>query len=87
MNVCVHTGMTIESTLEFLSNEIATVDENLAFVLRRTTERARVVGLEKALAEFYDIVPTTEAQSFVMTLTQSLQYGSSVGLGTRDIGN
>ncbi|PKF78146.1 pilus assembly protein TadC [Vibrio sp. vnigr-6D03] len=79
MNVCVHTGMTIESTLEFLSNEIATVDENLAFVLRRNTERARVVGLEKALAEFYDIVPTTEAQSFVMTLTQSLQYGSSVG--------
>ncbi|BDU36995.1 type II secretion system F family protein [Vibrio nigripulchritudo] len=79
MNVCVHTGMTIESSLEFLSKEIATVDENLAYVLRRTTERSRLVGLEKALAEFYETVPTTEAQSFVMTLTQSLQYGSSVG--------
>lgn len=79
MNVCVHTGMTIESSLEFLSKEIATVDENLAYVLRKTTERSRLVGLEKALEEFYEMVPTTEAQSFVMTLTQSLQYGSSVG--------
>ncbi|CCN40613.1 type II secretion system F family protein [Vibrio nigripulchritudo] len=79
MNVCVHTGMTIESSLDFLSKEIATVDENLAYVLRKTTERSRLVGLEKALEEFYEMVPTTEAQSFVMTLTQSLQYGSSVG--------
>ncbi|PMO68206.1 pilus assembly protein TadC [Vibrio splendidus] len=79
MNVCVHTGMTLEASLEYLSNELKMVDENLAFVVQTTSERAKVVGLDKALSEFYDLVPTTEAQSFVMTLTQSLKYGSSVG--------
>ncbi|WP_207551956.1 type II secretion system F family protein [Vibrio sp. 10N.222.47.A9] len=79
MNVCVHTGMTLEASLEYLSHELKMVDENLAFVVQTTSERAKVVGLDKALSEFYDLVPTTEAQSFVMTLTQSLKYGSSVG--------
>ncbi|MEZ8534598.1 type II secretion system F family protein [Vibrio cyclitrophicus] len=79
MNVCVHTGMTLEASLEYLSNELKMVDENLAFVVQKTSERAKIVGLDKALSEFYDLVPTTEAQSFVMTLTQSLKYGSSVG--------
>ncbi|HCE3069066.1 TPA: type II secretion system F family protein, partial [Vibrio parahaemolyticus] len=79
MNVCVHTGMTLEASLDYLSNELKTVDENLAYVVKKTSERAKIVGLDRALTEFYDLVPTTEAQSFVMTLTQSLKYGSSVG--------
>ncbi|AIW16207.1 type II secretion system F family protein [Vibrio tubiashii] len=79
MNVCVHTGMTIESSLDYLSKELATVDRNLAYVVRVTVERSRLVGLEKALEEFYDLVPTSESQSFVMTLVQSLQFGSSIG--------
>ncbi|MDW2052056.1 type II secretion system F family protein, partial [Vibrio sp. 977] len=49
------------------------------YVVKKTSERAKIVGLDRALTEFYDLVPTTEAQSFVMTLTQSLKYGSSVG--------
>ncbi|MDC5819372.1 type II secretion system F family protein [Vibrio europaeus] len=79
MNVCVHTGMTIESSLDYLSKELAAVDRNLAYVVRVTVERSRLVGLEKALEEFYDLVPTSESQSFVMTLVQSLQFGSSIG--------
>ncbi|WP_064604974.1 type II secretion system F family protein [Photobacterium sp. J15] len=79
MTVCVQTGMTIESSLEHLAKEISTVDENLAYVVKTTVERARLVGIEKAINEFVDLVPTSEAQSFAMTLNQSLQYGSSVG--------
>ncbi|MFS1502715.1 type II secretion system F family protein [Vibrio lentus] len=79
MNVCVHTGMTIESSLEYLAKELHSVDSNLAHVVRVTVERSRLVGLEKALEEFYELVPTSESQSFVMTLVQSLQFGSSVG--------
>ncbi|MHC6529217.1 MULTISPECIES: type II secretion system F family protein [unclassified Vibrio] len=79
MNVCVHTGMTIESSLDYLSKELQTVDRNLAYVVRVTVERARLVGIEKALEEFYELVPTSESQSFVMTLVQSLQFGSSIG--------
>ena len=79
MNVCVHTGMTIESSLEYLAKELHSVDSNLAHVVRVTVERSRLVGLEKALEEFYELVPTSESQSFVMTMVQSLQFGSSVG--------
>ncbi|MEF3020270.1 type II secretion system F family protein [Vibrio mimicus] len=79
MNVCVHTGMTIEACLEYLAFELRTVDHHLAYVVKKTVERSKLVGLEKALNEFYDLVPTAEAQSFVMTMTQSLKYGSSIG--------
>ncbi|OLQ81642.1 pilus assembly protein TadC [Photobacterium proteolyticum] len=79
MTMCVHTGMTIEATLEHLAKELVTVDRDLAYVVMKTVERARVIGIEKAIKEFYETVPTSEAQSFVMTLSQSLQYGSSVG--------
>ncbi|MCY9843645.1 type II secretion system F family protein [Vibrio caribbeanicus] len=79
MNVCVHTGMTIESSLEYLAKELQLVDRQLARVVTLTVERAKIVGLDKALQEFYDLVPTSESQSMVMTLVQSLQFGSSVG--------
>ncbi|HFQ5197111.1 TPA: type II secretion system F family protein [Vibrio vulnificus] len=84
MNVCVHTGMTIEATLEYLAKELQTVDKYLAFTVNVTVQRSKVIGINKALEEFYEMVPSSEAQSFVMTLIQSLQFGSSVGqvLGT-----
>ncbi|EGR0106794.1 pilus assembly protein TadC [Vibrio vulnificus] len=84
MNVCVHTGMTIEASLEYLAKELQTVDKYLAFTVNATVQRSKVIGIEKALEEFYEMVPSSEAQSFVMTLVQSLQFGSSVGqvLGT-----
>ncbi|USD38918.1 MULTISPECIES: type II secretion system F family protein [Ferrimonas] len=79
MNVCVHTGMTIEASLAHLAGELVMVDPHLARVVRVTVERSKVVGIEKAINEFYELVPTSETQSFVMTIVQSLQYGSSVG--------
>ncbi|EOB6678948.1 type II secretion system F family protein [Vibrio vulnificus] len=84
MNVCVHTGMTIEATLEYLAKELQTVDKYLAFTVNVTVQRSKVIGIEKSLEEFYEMVPSSEAQSFVMTLVQSLKFGSSVGqvLGT-----
>ncbi|EIE1223975.1 type II secretion system F family protein [Vibrio vulnificus] len=84
MNVCVHTGMTIEATLEYLAKELQMVDKYLAFTVNVTVQRSKVIGIEKALEEFYEMVPSSEAQSFVMTLVQSLKFGSSVGqvLGT-----
>lgn len=79
MNVCVHTGMTVESSLEYLGEELEAIDLSLAYVIKATVDRSKIVGIEKALNEFYDLVPTPESQSFVMTLVQSLQFGSSVG--------
>lgn len=79
MNVCVHTGMTIEASLEYLAKELQTVDKYLAHTVNATVQRSKVVGIEKALEEFQQLVPSSEAQSFVMTLVQSLKFGSSVG--------
>ena len=36
------------------------------------------MGLEQALDEMFDRVPSNEMRSFVMTLKQSIQYGSSI---------
>ncbi len=78
MGVCVQTGMTIEASLSYLSQEMAGFDRDLAYMLKRTNDRAHIVGLEKSLDELYKRLPTPEIRSFVMTLNQSLQYGSSI---------
>ncbi|USD66701.1 type II secretion system F family protein [Vibrio sp. SCSIO 43136] len=78
MGVCVQTGMTIESSMGYLGKEMANFDKDLAYMLKKTNDRARLVGLEIALQELYERVPTPEVRSFVMTLNQSLQYGSSI---------
>lgn len=78
MAVCVQTGMTIEAAMSYLSKEMAGFDKDLTEVLRKTNDRARIVGLASALDELYLRIPSNEMRSFVMTLKQSLQYGSSI---------
>lgn len=72
------TGMTIEASVAYLAHEMEGFDADIAHMLHKTNERAKLVGLESALEELYARVPTNEVRSFVMTLNQSLQYGSSI---------
>lgn len=76
--VCVQTGMTIESSMNYLSKEMKDFDPDLGFILNRTRERMQLVGLDQALDEMFERVPSNEMRSFVMTLKQSIQYGSSI---------
>lgn len=78
MGVCVQTGMTIEAAMGYLAKEMVGFDRDIAHMLNKTNERAKIVGLEQSLEELYLRVPTAEIRSFVMTLNQSLQYGSSI---------
>ncbi len=78
MAVCVQTGMTIEASISYLAQEFGAFDKDLSHLLKKVDERARVVGLDQALQELYIQFPTNEIRSFVMTLNQSLQYGSSI---------
>lgn len=78
MAVCVQTGMTVEAAMTYLGKEMAGFDKDLSHMLNKTNDRAKLVGLEKALEELYTRVPSNEMRSFVMTLTQSLQYGTSI---------
>ena len=76
--VCVQTGMTIEAAMTYLSREMKSFDKDLGFLLTKTNDRTQIVGLEVALKELYERVPTNEMRSFIMTLNQSLQYGTSI---------
>lgn len=76
--VCVQTGMTIESSLGYLADEMHDFDIKLSRLLHRLNDRASIAGLDQALDELYEHIPTPEMRSFAMTLKQSLQYGSSI---------
>lgn len=78
MAICVQTGMTLESSIKYLSIELRSFDRELAKVLKQVDDRAQIHGLENALNELYRKLPTSEIRSFVMTLKQTLQYGSSI---------
>lgn len=78
MAICVQTGMTIEASMKYLSIEMRSFDSELSDLLEHTNNRARLVGMENALEELYRKVPSPEVRSFVMTLTQSIQHGSSI---------
>lgn len=78
MSMCVQTGMTVESSIHYLSSEIQGLDRDLSHTVNLVNNRAHLVGMEKALDEFYERYPLSEVRSFVLTLKQSLQYGSSI---------
>lgn len=78
MAVCVQTGMTLESALAYLADELQGFDKHLAYHIKRTAERARLTGLESALTELAVRINTQEVRSFTFTLLQSLQHGSSI---------
>lgn len=78
MGVCVQTGMTIEASISYLGHEMVGFDRITAHFLQQVDNRARLVGMEKALQEFYEQVPSQELHSFILTLTQSMHYGTSI---------
>lgn len=78
MAVCIQTGMTIESSLSYLSNELDDFDRDLCYHIRKTSDGAKVQSLEKALFDLSERLPTHEIRSFTLTLIQNLQYGTSI---------
>ena len=76
--VCIQTGMTIESAFEYISDELSRMDKDLSYAIKRLVSLSKVSSLEKALNEFLEQFPTSQVRSFVYTLNQSLQYGSSI---------
>ncbi|EEX34233.1 MULTISPECIES: type II secretion system F family protein [Vibrio] len=78
MAMCVQTGMTVEASIQYLSSELSALDKDLGHTMNIVNERSRLVGLDQALDELYQRFPATEVRSFVMTLKQSLRYGSAI---------
>lgn len=78
MSVCIQTGMTIEAALGYLGKELAEFDSDLCYQIKRTSDSAKIHGLEKALNDLSERIPTAPIRSFVLTIIQNLQYGTSV---------
>jgi tight adherence protein C len=85
MSVCVQTGMTLEATFRYLSDELQSFDKDLCYQIRKTSDGAAVKGMELALADLAERVPTSEVRSFALTLTQNIQYGTSISSVLTDL--
>lgn len=85
MSVCVQTGMTIEAALVYLGKELAEFDSDLCYQIKRTSNSAKIHGLEKALNDLSERIPTPPVRSFVLTIIQNLQYGTSVASVLSDL--
>ncbi|GAD78890.1 type II secretion system F family protein [Vibrio ezurae] len=78
MAVCVQTGMTLEAAFRYLGDELKSFDKDLCYQIRKTSDAAEVKGMEAALVDLTKRVPTPQVRSFALTLTQNIQYGTSV---------
>ncbi|CAM2793414.1 type II secretion system F family protein [Vibrio rarus] len=78
MSVCVQTGMTLEGAFRYLGEELQSFDKDLCYQIRKTSDAAEVKGMETALKDLSKRVPTPQVRSFTLTLTQNIQYGTSV---------
>lgn len=78
MAICVKTGLTIEASILYLGNNLERFDKDLSYQVNKLNDQIQVVGVDTALDEFYIRVPTSEVKSFIMSLKQSLKYGTSI---------
>lgn len=78
MSVCIQTGMTLEASFRYLGDELKSFDKDLCYQIRKTSDAAEVKGMEAALSDLTKRVPTPQVRSFALTLTQNIQYGTSV---------
>lgn len=85
MSVCVQTGMTIEAALVYLGKELAEFDADLCYQIKRTSDASRIHGLEKALNDLSERLPTPPVRSFVLTVIQNLQYGTPIAQVLSDL--
>ncbi|MDN2480404.1 type II secretion system F family protein [Vibrio agarivorans] len=78
MAVCIQTGMTIEASFAYLAKELQGFDKDLCYQIKKTSDAGKLYGIEKALTDLAERLPSAEMSSFVLTIIQNIQYGSSV---------
>ncbi|MEZ9578410.1 type II secretion system F family protein [Vibrio sp. 10N.261.55.C5] len=85
MSVCVQTGMTIEASFAYLSKELENFDRDLCYQIKKTSDFGKIQGIDKALYNLSERVPSPEMSSFVLTIIQNIQYGSSISMILSDL--
>ncbi|CNC50401.1 type II secretion system F family protein [Yersinia similis] len=76
--ICVQSGLTIESSLKFLAENVGDINDNFVPFLDRLVKKIEVNGLEAGLTNLQKELPSREVSMLCVTLQQSLRYGSSI---------
>ncbi|HFT5241900.1 TPA: type II secretion system F family protein [Yersinia enterocolitica] len=76
--ICVQSGLTIESSLKFLAENVGDINDNFVPFLDRLVKKIEVNGLEAGLIHLQKELPSREVSMLCVTLQQSLRYGSSI---------
>lgn len=76
--ICVQSGMSIQTSIQFLENSVKEVNPYFAPFLSKLIAKIEVSGLESALLDLQQELPSKEISMMCQTLKQSLKYGSGV---------
>lgn len=76
--VCVQSGMPIEASLKFLQGSISEINKAFAPFLNKLVSKIEVSGLESALVDLQNELPSKEISMMCSTLQQSIKYGSGI---------
>ncbi|WP_431810129.1 type II secretion system F family protein [Jejubacter sp. L23] len=85
MAVCVQSGMTVENSLRYISENTSDINPDIATMLERVMLKSEVSGINAALEQLYEEVPASEVGMLCTTLQQSIKHGSSIYLVLNDL--
>ncbi|MCW2488706.1 type II secretion system F family protein [Candidatus Symbiopectobacterium sp. NZEC127] len=78
MAVCIQSGMTVEKSMRYISDNTKHVNKDIARILERVMLKTEVSGINAALEQLYQEMASNEVRMFCTTLQQSINFGSSI---------
>ncbi|WP_440864850.1 type II secretion system F family protein [Symbiopectobacterium purcellii] len=78
MAVCIQSGMTVEKSMRYISDNTKHVNKDIAKILERVMLKTEVSGINAALEQLYQEIACNEVRMFCTTLQQSINFGSSI---------
>ncbi|MBG6248688.1 MULTISPECIES: type II secretion system F family protein [Symbiopectobacterium] len=76
--VCIQSGMTVEKSMRYISDNTKHVNKDIAKILERVMLKTEVSGINAALEQLYQEIASNEVRMFCTTLQQSINFGSSI---------
>lgn len=78
MAVCIQSGMTVEKSMRYISDNAKHVNKDIAMILERVMLKTEVSGINAALEQLYQEIASNEVRMLCTTLQQSINFGSSI---------
>lgn len=78
MAVCIQSGMTVEKSMRYISENARHINKDIAILLERVMLKTDVSGINSALEQLYQENVSNDVRMFCTTLQQSIKFGSSI---------